>query len=452
MNSKTFFKTYKEIFTVILVNLIFLGIFIELGSAGFYFLKYKELFYSRKKNQNLVSSELVNLGINQARLQEGIIERLHPVFGYSMTPRMPFKFDFSEVVHKTNNYGFVSQYEYPIKRNQNQFIVGVLGGSVANNYAVYENEVEILAKILKEKVPSLANKEIIVLPLAMGGYKQPQQLMILNYFLSIGQDLDLVINIDGFNDVAIATMNYRQGIEPTIPSIQHLQSLQSAISNLSLEELTTIAKINQTKTELKNTLENLDQCWLASCYTFHFIKTQSLAKTYQNEIYKFKQISEINQAKETDPLLLLTPKNYSLTDNNFIDKIVKTWYRSSVQINEVLAAKNIPYFHIIQPNQYYKTQRVFSAEEKKIAMIKDSPYIEGVTKGYPILLSKIKELQQENVQIFDGTQMFDQVPEIVYFDNCCHYNQKGMEIFSEEIGNWIAGTLNQNPPIVKSTP
>jgi hypothetical protein len=50
-------------------------------------------------------------------------------------------------------------------------------------------------------LPALADKEIVLLNFGSGGFRQPQQLLILTYFFLIGQRLDLVINLDGFNEV-----------------------------------------------------------------------------------------------------------------------------------------------------------------------------------------------------------------------------------------------------------
>ena len=47
-----------------------------------------------------------------------------------------------------------------------------------------------------------AGKELVFVNLALGGYKQPQQLMTLAYLLSLGAEFDVILNIDGFNEVA----------------------------------------------------------------------------------------------------------------------------------------------------------------------------------------------------------------------------------------------------------
>lgn len=55
-------------------------------------------------------------------------------------------------------------------------------------------------------------------------------------------------------------------------------------------------------------------------------------------------------------------------------------------MSELLGKKRIPYFHVIQPNQFYSTARKFSEAEKKITLNSSNRYAEGVRKGYPKLI------------------------------------------------------------------
>ena len=58
----------------------------------------------------------------------------------------------------------------------------------------------------------------MLLNTAYGGYKQPQQLMALNYALALGAQFDVVVNLDGFNEVALdASENALQGVSPAYP-------------------------------------------------------------------------------------------------------------------------------------------------------------------------------------------------------------------------------------------
>ncbi|NES06707.1 MAG: hypothetical protein F6K22_30145, partial [Okeania sp. SIO2F4] len=219
MKNLSILKKPSELWKIVLMNIIFLFVFLELGSLGWYFVRYKQFFYTREKvAENNQGEELENqeenenengntntntnpMGINLAgiRLENSVIERIHPYFGYVQKPGPDFREGF-----KYNAAGFISPYDYPYhKKNDNQYIIGVFGGSVASNYSIYEIQNQILEKTLKQ-IPEFKDKEFIILSFATGGYKQPQQLILLNYFLSIGQEFDMLINIDGFNEVILA--------------------------------------------------------------------------------------------------------------------------------------------------------------------------------------------------------------------------------------------------------
>jgi hypothetical protein len=119
------------------------------------------------------------------------------------------------------------------------------------------------------------------------------------------------------------------------------------------------------------------------------------------------------------------------------------WANSSLTMKELLSEKRIQYFHFIQPNQYYATNRQFSEEEKRIAINDRSPNREGVIKGYPKVLAKVSSLQESGVNIFNAVNLFDEVKEVVYVDDCCHYNKVGNEVFANYIGRSIIDVLHK---------
>ena len=135
----------------------------------------------------------------------------------------------------------MSPHEYPFRKNsENQFIVGIFGGSVALWFC------QIGAHRLVEQMKRDAffgGKEIVPLCFSHEGYKQPQEAVVLAYFLSIGQPLDLVVNIDGFNDVALGSLNNERGLDFSMPSVQHLDPLINVVnqSTLTPDKLETLA-------------------------------------------------------------------------------------------------------------------------------------------------------------------------------------------------------------------
>ncbi|MEM1170864.1 MAG: hypothetical protein AAGJ08_17740 [Cyanobacteria bacterium P01_H01_bin.35] len=447
------------------MNIILLFVFLELGSLGWYFFRYKQFFYTREKvaennqeeklenqeeqeeNENINTNTNTNpMGINLAgiRLEDSIIERLHPYFGYVQKPGVDFREGF-----KYNAAGFISPYDYPYqKKNDNQYIIGVFGGSVASNYSIYEIQNQILEKKLKQ-LPEFKYKEFIILSLATGGYKQPQQLILLNYFLSIGQEFDMIINIDGFNEVTIAKANNENAVDIMMPSTNHVVPLTNIANNsLSTKSIQAMLKINDSKDKLKDALETLEKCQVAYCYSLTSIYVQNLAKTYRKNVKIFdKERKKAAQqaAGETEAsIVYFYAQNPELEESELYDTMAEHWQKTSIMMQQIAANNNILYFHVLQPNQYYPTNRVYSEAEKKIAFDSDSPFREATELGYPVLLSKIDKLKQNSVNFFNGVKILDDAKEIVYIDSCCHYAEVGENILSEFIANSIFTKLTAN--------
>ncbi|MEG3938033.1 hypothetical protein QT995_07705 [Microcoleus sp. S36b_A3] len=440
MKDSTSFKKGKNILTLIAVNLAIAFICLEALSLAFYFVNQKQFFYTRTKGKEKVAEDIERLGI---RLDESIVERLHPFFGYVLKQGA---FPNEKLKLKVNKEGFYSLYEYPfIKTNKNQLIVGIFGGSVANNFAVNEYVTKRFSQKLKS-YPEFANKEIIVLNFCNGGYKQPQQLLILNYFLAFGQDLDLVVNIDGFNEVALSNLNNKAGLEIGMPSVQHVKPLTSlANNNLSPEAMSSIVQISETKKQLKAGIDKLQTCQLALCHAITSLRVKQLVNNYQKALVKYdRQVKQSNQNTENSGIVYLPKADFVLPDAAAFNEVASIWYESSIAMNQILSSRKIKYFHFIQPNQYYQTKRIFTAKEDEIAIDKNSPYIEGVKKGYPVLLSKVDDLQKAGVNVFNAVNILDNTKETVYKDGCCHYNSVGEEVLADYVSSSIIKVVRES--------
>ena len=110
MKDLKFLKKGQEILKIALINLALLLVFLELGSLGWYFIKHKQFFYTREKVQN--KSDL-GINLEGVRLNQSIVERFHPFFGFIQKPSADFRPGF-----KVNNYGFISPYDYPLKKTK----------------------------------------------------------------------------------------------------------------------------------------------------------------------------------------------------------------------------------------------------------------------------------------------------------------------------------------------
>ncbi|MEG3842362.1 hypothetical protein [Microcoleus sp. herbarium14] len=439
MKDSTALQKSKNILILIAVNLAIAFICLEALSLAFYFINQKQFFYTRTKAKEKVVEDIERLGI---RLDGSIVERLHPFFGYVLKQGA---FTNEKLKLKVNKHGFFSLYEYPfIKTNKKQFIIGVFGGSVANNFALYEYINQRLSKKL-QSYPEFADREIVILNFGNGGYKQPQQLLILNYFLALGQELDLVINIDGFNEVALSNLNNKARVEIGMPSVQHIQPLTNLASNVSPEVMSAIVQINDNKKQLKAGIDKLQTCQFALCHAVTSLRVKQLVNNYQQAVVKYDAQVKNSNADTANSSIVYIPKADSvLPDRAAFEKMASMWYESSIGMNQILSSRKIKYFHFIQPNQYYPTKRAFTAKEKEIAINKESPYIEGVKKGYPVLLSKVDDLQKARVNVFSAVNILDNTKETVYKDACCHYNSVGEEVLANYVSSSIIKVVRQS--------
>jgi len=427
----------QEILKVALINLVLLLVFLELGSLGWYFLKHKQIFYTREKRED---KSALGVNLEGVRLNQSIVERFHPFFGFIQKPSPDFRSGF-----KVNNYGFISPYDYPFKKfKKNQFVIGIFGGSVASNFSIFQVQNKILPQYLKQ-VPGLQDKEFVILSFATGGYKQPQQLLILNYFLALGQELDLVVNIDGFNEVALSNLNNKNQINLAMPSIQHISPLTSLANNsLSIEAMQATIRIKENKTRINEGLESLQHCSLAACDALTSVYVQNLVNNYRKDVIAFEKERSKKQQDEEGSVIFINKNKSILEDSAAFEQMAWNWAKSSIFMHKVLSASNVPYFHVLQPNQYYQTKRVFGEAEKRIAFNKDTPYSKAVELGYPAILGKFPNLQKNNINILNGVKVFDKTKDAVYVDSCCHYNQAGEVIFSNYVGSSILESLRKD--------
>jgi hypothetical protein len=366
---------------------------------------------------------------------------LHPYFGPTHRPGIPFDLppglqsaEAGPVV-TTNNFGFPSRYDYPFARtNDRQFVIGVFGGSVGAFFC------RIAATRLEEDLrqsASFRNKELVTLCFSHEGYKQPQQLLVLSYFLSIGQPFDMVINIDGFNEVALGAINDQYGWDVSMPSHEHLDPLINLVNQATLTpaKLDSLYRITHDKELLNAIAQRSNRTRFASVefvlrHYYSFVQ-----RRYQRELVNFDKLPSNPQSGS---LVHVTPKVRPRSGDAVFTDIAANWQASSAAMQQLLTSRKVPYFHVLQPNQYYST-RTFSDEEKKVALNDASPFRAGAQRGYPYLEKMLEPRGLNAVHLFDN----ERAP--VYIDDCCHYSVTGNRLLADFIAKAVLASLRGAP-------
>ena len=421
--------------TIVAINVVILVVLAEALSLAIYYVETGGLFYIHRRTYK---------PIPETQNQRLTPNALHPYFGPTHRPGHPFSMPATLLTETssppdTNNFGFVSAHDYPYDRNHpDEFIIGVFGGSVG----VWFCQLGADALVARLKAhPTLKGRQVTALCLSHEGYKQPQQALVLAYFLSIGQPFDLVLNIDGFNEVALGRLNDRHGLDISMPSVMHIDPMINLInqSTLTPDKLESLAQISRSKRQLNTLADRINSNRIASVNLVLERYFQRVSSRHVSELYAFARLPSIPSESSA---VYVTPRTRERSDAELFDDIARNWANSSILMNDLLSARSVPYIHVLQPNQYH-TQRRFAAEEARVAVNAQSPFKEGVERGYPVLIrtSESGVWRKHGVRFLDATRIFDREPAAVYMDDCCHYTRRGNEMLAAYIANAILPSL-----------
>ena len=417
----------KRSIYILSINLLILIFLSEILWSVVYYVREGEAFYFR--NSDSYDDDLEGA----AKLQ--VNAKLHPYWGYvpqkttlrnylprERLDRLYGKSLIPEWIDVgVNEYGFFTEYTYPYVPLKNEFVVGVFGGSVAHWFSLQARQ-SFISKLAES--PALKDKKIIILNFAAGGFKQPQQILILSHFLSIGQQFDLVVNIDGFNEVALSSINYKYNLDPSMPSHGHIVNLArlASFDNIDDDYLSQYLTIRRDSERIRHLMN------FKSKNNFAFVDL-FLEVFLRFNFNRFRQMKErlenIDNANLEGSMVDLLEPTGDLEPDDLYQYISQIWLNSSVMMRDLLIPKGANYIHILQPNQYHGGRELVAGEE--YAYSENSIFRWGVETGYPVLIERSHELIENNINFFDMSAAFNDIEEIIYSDDCCHYNQFGNE-------------------------
>ena len=331
----------------------------------------------------------------------------------------------------------MSSDSYPFeKASSNQFVIGIFGSSVGLWFC--QAGVDRLLEGLTQH-PFVQSRQVIPLCFSHEGYKQPQEALVLAFFLSIGQQFDLIVNIDGFNDVAFGNVNNERDLDISMPSVEHLDPLinlvnQSTLTPEKLESLATVVRYRQQLTDLVGRIRT------NRFASINFVLDQFYKRRFSDYVRERGRFVNLPSAPSDSSLFFVTPAVKAREAATLFTDIAEQWASSALLMRDLIAARGAAYFHFLQPNQYYTT-RQFSDAEAAVALNEESPYKRSVELGYPALVAAAQSrLSNADVRYFDATHVFDREPAPVYMDDCCHYTLVGNQVLADFIAASILGT------------
>ena len=281
----------------------------------------------------------------------------------------------------------------PRQWREDTVVIGFLGGSVTQEVQPF------LQRALDQHFAANNRpRQPVVLGLASATLRQPQQTLIAAHTLLLGGEFDLIVNLDGLNEVTgSVSQSMEEGVFPFFPLVWNKRV------ELTAQELLLAGQIGVLRRE---------QARLTAAGATPPLRWSALwrlANRYRRERTAVQIIRRNHQlaAAEADYSLdKHGPRSWLTVDGELRPEAARFWYRSSVTLARLAELAGADYYHFLQPNQYVPDSKPLSPEEREFAYSTDSPKKLLVAKGYPLLLEFGQELPGQGINYFDLTRIF----------------------------------------------
>jgi hypothetical protein len=337
---------------------------------------------------------------------------LHPYFGFIVNP----------LSDGINRYGFFAESPL-VDPAPDAFTVALFGGSLTDQ--VFYMARDHLIDTLRAR-PAFADRDIRVVSTALGGYKQPQQVNILSFFLARGAAYDAVVNLDGFNEIDAPFENVAAGVNPFFPFNWKLHA-RRGLDAAAVALLGRIDLVRERRLTLRQWFGRAP--WVESTFML----------TLWDVLDRRLEAAQRARVAELDELLghgSLSPRvrgpELRADEATLRNELIGLWRRGSIEMAAICRAYGIDYVHLLQPNQYVPGSKVLTDAERANAY-GDDVVRERVVAAYPGLIAAGRALRQAGVDFVDLTMMFADEPRSIWADTCCHVNELGADLIAERI-------------------
>jgi hypothetical protein len=335
-----------------------------------------------------------------------------------------------------NNEGMLSLRDYPFEDPSGQaFIIGMFGASVSSAFA---NTMEDTMNDLLHSDPRLAHRKIVLLNFGNSATRQPQNASCMAYFLSIGQRFDYLVNLDGFTEMFIGWLNANQyDTDEIMPFAGIIFGIQNAV----LESYGALAGDDRL-VRLHGRLNELQRQTHAPDFALHAAWIEIRRKQLQGELVELERTLAATKAKDARNYAMPLPPRTSSDDATVRDRVVSAWFNGSIAMAGMAKAFHIPYLHMLMPNQYFTKAHFNDEERARLLNMTMAPVQSLVPDYYKAFEKRGPEFAQHGVDFLDGTNLMDDSDASVFFDNCCHFTEKGYAIMARAMAERIVRGLD----------
>jgi hypothetical protein len=327
---------------------------------------------------------------------------LHPYFGHTFFRGEP----------GVNNHGFVTPHEYPYARTGDELVVGVFGGSVAMQVAAGDRLADRLAPLAHGR----GRSRVVVLPFAVGGWREPQPFHALVHYLS---DVDVVVFVDGFNEaIQLGTQrlaSYPASYPPSdiFGGLAAAEDSPYAARDRALLSVAGEAMARATALAGSPPLDR--SAFAQELWRLAAARYDRLAASVR------KAGDEAASRGWAGIDVVRAPGDIERSRDRYF-ALYASVLRDAARLS---AAAGKPFFHFVQPNQHLSGAKPFSEEERATAVT--PAWFDIVTPGYLRIEQLSADLRRDGVDSTFLGWLFAAETATVYGDACCHFNERGLD-------------------------
>ena len=321
----------------------------------------------------------------------------------------------------------------PQQRREDTVVIGLLGGSVAEEVKPY-----LQAALNRWFAANELPRRPAVIGLALAVARQPQQTLIVTNTLLLGGEFDLIVNLDGVNELNLGLTGFG-GFDRIVywDRFNELDRERRTGAELLLagrlralrEEQARRLRAGATSPLRGSALFGLANRWRQERNAAEIIRLNRQLATPEPDASPPQ--SERRQQPDAQGRRERQREN--------LPERARLWYRSSVMLARLAELAGADYYHFLQPNQYVPDAKPLSAWELEFAWSADRQ--SRMEPGYPLLQAVSRNLPGRGSNYFDLTGIFADHPETLYIDDCCHLNQRGNELLAAAMVRAMAPAL-----------
>ncbi len=222
------------------------------------------------------------------------------------------------------------------------FDVLVLGGSVANTACSLGGR-HLMDRL--EKSPRFAGKKPRLWNFARNDFKQPQELEFLLYLTALGAKPEVVIEVDGRNEILIGTTNASSGTHPIFPSLRAWGPLAFGGAT-DRDSLDSLIEAGVAKREIQARCERLLAGEL-HCALLAGAELRSIASSIERRNAAFEKYRR--RSDESAQHAVIAGPSFQDRPDLTLGACVNIWRETTRSMSDVCKARGIRFLEIIEP-------------------------------------------------------------------------------------------------------